>query len=130
MAEPASERANGFRELAERLALASVGAVALTAERADALADELARRGAMRREDARAVIEETANRWRGDAVRVSERTGVGLQLVFHSLGLVTRDELDDLELRIAQLEHRLRLVEGTLDDAELPLTRHAREQRD
>jgi hypothetical protein len=25
---------------------------------------------------------------------------------------VTRDELDELELRVAQLEHRLRLLEG------------------
>jgi BMFP domain-containing protein YqiC len=27
------------------------------------------------------------------------------------VGLVTRDELDELELRVAQLEHRLRLLE-------------------
>ena len=28
------------------------------------------------------------------------------------LNLVTRDELDELELRVAQLEHRLRLLEA------------------
>jgi BMFP domain-containing protein YqiC len=27
------------------------------------------------------------------------------------VGLVTRDKLDELELRVAQLEHRLRLLE-------------------
>jgi BMFP domain-containing protein YqiC len=32
--------------------------------------------------------------------------------VLHELGLVTRDEWEELELRVAQLEHRLRLVEG------------------
>jgi BMFP domain-containing protein YqiC len=31
--------------------------------------------------------------------------------VFRELGLVTRAELDAAELRIAQLEHRLRLLE-------------------
>jgi polyhydroxyalkanoate synthesis regulator phasin len=29
----------------------------------------------------------------------------------HELGLVTRDQWDELELRVAQLEHRLRLLE-------------------
>ena len=32
--------------------------------------------------------------------------------VFRELGLVTRREREELELRLAQLEHRLRLVEG------------------
>ena len=32
--------------------------------------------------------------------------------LFRELGLVTRGELEELELRVAQLEHRLRLVES------------------
>jgi len=95
-----------------KLFLAAVGAVALTAERADDLADELAERGGMRRDDVRGWIDDVTNRWRGDAVRVGERAGASLQGVLHELGLVTRDEWDELELRVAQLEHRLRLVEN------------------
>jgi polyhydroxyalkanoate synthesis regulator phasin len=101
-----------LRGTAERLGLAAVGAVSLTAERADALAEELAQRGGMRREDARAAIEELMTRWRGDAVRVGERAGAGLEGLFQQLGLVTRAEYEELELRVAQLEHRLRLLEG------------------
>ena len=107
MAEPGS----GLRETLERLALAAVGAVALTAERIDALADVLAERGGMTRDEARALLEDATSRWRGDAVRIGERAGAGLQGLFGELGLVTRDEFDELELRVAQLEHRLRLVE-------------------
>jgi polyhydroxyalkanoate synthesis regulator phasin len=106
-----AERVNSLRELAERLVLAAFGAVALTADRADALADELAERGTIRRDEARALIEELVGRWRGDATRLSERTGAGLAGLFHELGLVTRSDFDELELRVAQLEHRLRLVE-------------------
>jgi polyhydroxyalkanoate synthesis regulator phasin len=105
------ERADGWREIAERLALAGIGAVTLTAERADALASELAERGGIRKDEARATIEELVRRWRGDAVRIGERTGAGLGNVFRELGLVTRDQYDELELRLAQLEHRLRLLE-------------------
>jgi polyhydroxyalkanoate synthesis regulator phasin len=94
-----------------RLLLALVGAVALTAERADELADTLASRGGMSRDGVRAWIEESTTRWRGDAVRAGERAGATLHGVLRELGLVTREEWDELELRVAQLEHRLRLVE-------------------
>jgi len=107
-----TDRADRGPEALKRLALALVGAVALTAERADELADALAERGGMRREDVRAWIEEATTRWRGDAVRVGERAGATLHGTLRELGLVTRDEWDELELRVAQLEHRLRLVEN------------------
>jgi polyhydroxyalkanoate synthesis regulator phasin len=106
------ERANGFVDALEQLGLAAVGAVSLTAEKADALADELAERGGMRRDEARAFVGDLASRWRGDAVRVGERTGAGLHGTFRQLGLVLREEYEELELRVAQLEHRLRLLEG------------------
>src|SRR3954468_4486776 len=109
MAEPVSTA----REGAEKLVLAGVGAVALTAERVDALVEELSARGGMGREEARSLVEELIGRWRNETVRIGERTGSGLAGVFHELGLVTRGEVEELELRVAQLEHRLRLVEGS-----------------
>ena len=111
MAEPADENGS-LRELAERLALASVGAAALTGDRVEELVDALAERGNVRRDEARQAVEDLRARWRGDRVRLAERAGSGLAGVFRELGLVSRDELDELELRVAQLEHRLRLLEG------------------
>jgi polyhydroxyalkanoate synthesis regulator phasin len=108
MAEPASS----VRELLEQLGLAAVGAVSLTAERADRLAEELAERGGLRKEEVRAVIDEAAARWRGEAGRVTERASAALEGLFGDLGLVTRDRYEELELRVAQLEHRLRLLEA------------------
>ena len=98
-------------DVLERVGLAAIGAVALTAERADQLADELAKAGGMRRDEARDLIEQTTHRWRGEALRFSERAGAGLEGLFHQLGLVSRADFEELELRVAQLEHRLRLVE-------------------
>jgi polyhydroxyalkanoate synthesis regulator phasin len=106
-----AERAE-LRDLAEKLALAGIGAVALTAERADALAEEVSARGGMGRDEARALIEEAVGRWRSETVRLGERTGAGLTGLFRELGLVTREELEELELRVAQIEHRLRLLEA------------------
>ena len=106
MAAPAD-----VRDIAEKLLLAGVGAVALTAERADDLAEELAARGGLGREEARALIEELVGRWRSESVRIGERTGAGMAGLFRELGLVTRADVEELELRVAQLEHRLRLLE-------------------
>jgi polyhydroxyalkanoate synthesis regulator phasin len=97
---------------AERLLLAAFGALSLSAERIDGLADHLAELGGVRRDEARSALEELQARWRGDAVRLSERTGKTLERLFQELGLVSRREHEELELRVAQLEHRLRLVEG------------------
>jgi polyhydroxyalkanoate synthesis regulator phasin len=105
------------RELLERLALAGIGAVALTADRAEELARELSGRGDMRRDEIRQTIEEAMTRWRGDATRITERAGAGLQSLFDQLGLVTREAYEELELRVAQLEHRLRLAEGRIESA-------------
>jgi polyhydroxyalkanoate synthesis regulator phasin len=65
-----------------------------------------------RLEEARSLLDEATARWRGDRVRVGEETKQRLQDLARELGLVTRDEWDELELRVAQLEHRLRLLEG------------------
>ena len=111
MAEPASDAP--LRQLAERVVLAALGAVALTADRVEALADAFAERGALQRDEAVEVIDELMSRWRGDASRLSERAGVGLEGAFRQVGLVTRSEYEQLELRLAQLEHRLRLLEAT-----------------
>jgi polyhydroxyalkanoate synthesis regulator phasin len=117
-----AERANGNneRDLLEQVVLAGLGAVSLTAERVEELAESLAERGGMRRDDARAAVDDLVRRWRGDATRMTERAGAGLHGVLRELGLVLRTEFEELELRVAQLEHRLKLLERDEDLAVPP----------
>jgi polyhydroxyalkanoate synthesis regulator phasin len=65
----------------------------------------------LRLDEVRSLLDDVTSRWRGDAVRVGEGSKRRVQDVARELGLVTRDEWDELELRVAQLEHRLRLLE-------------------
>jgi polyhydroxyalkanoate synthesis regulator phasin len=109
MAGPASDR-----NLLESIMLAAVGAVALTAERVEQLADALAERGGLRREDAVQIVDEVTSRWRGEVGRVGERATANAQHWLHELGVVTKDDLEELELRVAQIELRLRQVEAPL----------------
>jgi polyhydroxyalkanoate synthesis regulator phasin len=70
----------------------------------------------LRLDEARSLLDDVTSRWRGDALRVGEGSKRRLQDVARELGLVTREEWDELELRVAQIEHRLRLLE----DPDLP----------
>jgi polyhydroxyalkanoate synthesis regulator phasin len=65
----------------------------------------------LRLDEARSLFDEVTSRWRGDAVRMGEGSRQRVQELARELGLVTRDEWDELELRVAQVEHRLRLLE-------------------
>jgi len=71
----------------------------------------------LRLDEARSLAEEAGSRWRGDRIRVGEGTRRRIRELAREVGLVTRDDWDELELRVAQLEHRLRLVESRDDSA-------------
>jgi BMFP domain-containing protein YqiC len=66
------------------------------------------------------LLVELPGRLRGSRARLSEGALDALRSLISELDLVTRDELDELELRVAQLEHRLRLVEARDDALPLP----------
>ena len=57
------------------------------------------------------LFAELPTRARGSKEKLSEQAVGALRTLVDELGLVKRDELDELELRVAQLEHRLRLLE-------------------
>jgi len=78
------------------------------AERGSRLAEAVHRLG---RDEAKALADEFAALWRGDPT-VRHLVATRLSGMFRELGLVTREELDEVELKLAQLEHRLRLLEN------------------
>jgi polyhydroxyalkanoate synthesis regulator phasin len=63
------------------------------------------------------LVAEIPSRVRGGREKLSEQAMGALRALVEDLELVTRDDLEELELRVAQLEHRLRLLE----DAPRPL---------
>jgi polyhydroxyalkanoate synthesis regulator phasin len=95
----------------ETLALAGVGAVALLADRADELAETIAARLGADRDEVRAAISDAVGSWRRELERTGERTVETASRVAEELGVASRQTVEELELRVAQLEHRLRLLE-------------------
>ena len=59
----------------------------------------------------RQLVEELAAQLRSGVDKLIELPQETGERLAHELGLVRREELDALELRLAQLEHRLKLLE-------------------
>jgi polyhydroxyalkanoate synthesis regulator phasin len=120
---PASETDKGAssnaRDLVEQLLLAGLGAVTLTRDKADSLLDDLASRGKLTREDADAIRDDL-DRAPRSAPGLGERASAALGGLFRELGLATEPALEELALRVAQLEHRLRLLERRQTQADTP----------
>jgi polyhydroxyalkanoate synthesis regulator phasin len=106
MAEPASERGP-----LETLGLAGLGAIALIAQHADELATEIGDRLGVERDEVRGVIADVLDSWRREATRLGDSAGSTAARVSSELGTASREAVGDLELRVAQLEHRVRLLE-------------------
>jgi polyhydroxyalkanoate synthesis regulator phasin len=59
----------------------------------------------------RGTVEAVVKRLRDETSRVGETAESTIAGLARDLGFVTRTEFDEVELRLAQLEHRLRLLE-------------------
>jgi polyhydroxyalkanoate synthesis regulator phasin len=107
-----ADRGSGAeRGTLETLTLAGLGALALAARRGDDLAEELSKRLGVERDELRRALDDVVASWRRELQRLGDSTGDTAARVGSELGVASRDALAELELRVAQLEHRLKLLE-------------------
>jgi BMFP domain-containing protein YqiC len=66
------------------------------------------------------LLTELPGRIRGSRSRFSAQAHSVFRAVAEELDLITRDDHEELELRVAQLEHRLRLLENAKDSSQAP----------
>jgi polyhydroxyalkanoate synthesis regulator phasin len=100
--------ASSSRGPLETAALAGIGALALAARRVDELADRVG----VDPDDMRSALTDAVDSWRREVRRVGDTTTEAASRVTEELGIATSDAVRELELRVAQLEHRLKLLES------------------
>jgi polyhydroxyalkanoate synthesis regulator phasin len=101
------------REAVEQAIFVAVGAASLTRERAQAIVDDLVRRGQMTDEEGRLTVDGLMARVRasGDQAGLMDKIEGGVHGLLRELGIAQRDDIADVDQRIAELEHRVRLLE-------------------
>lgn len=105
----------GIREIIERTFLAGMGAAALTKDRIEELVDELVNRGQINADEGRAVVDRLVARSREEARAVLRKADTSLHSAYRELGLSSKEDLEDLALRLRRLEHRVELLEAQSD---------------
>lgn len=106
----------GIRDLIERTFLVGVGAAALTKERVQGLVEEFVHRGQLTGDEGRELVEQLVARSKTQAQSAFKKADSQLHGAYRDMGLATRRELEDVDFRVRQLEHRIRLLEGAVDE--------------
>lgn len=102
-----------IRDLIERTFLIGVGAAAFTKDRVQELVEEFVRRGELSSDEGRDMVDKLVARTRDEARSAMSRADSSIHGALRDFGVTTRRELEDLEMRVQQLEHRISLLEGT-----------------
>jgi polyhydroxyalkanoate synthesis regulator phasin len=92
----------------------TVGAAALTQERAEAALADLVKRGQVSREEGRAAMDRLMRRARTEGTdprTLVSRLPDSMKEAIRDAGLGTGADLDDIKLKLAEIDHRLRLLE-------------------
>jgi polyhydroxyalkanoate synthesis regulator phasin len=105
------------RDVIEKTLLLALGAAALTKDRVQVVVEEFVRRGQLSTDEGKDMVERLGTRSRDEAKAAFKRLDKSLHGTYHDMGLATRHELDDLDFRVRQIEHRLSLAERQLDTA-------------
>ena len=105
----------GVRDLIERTFLVGVGAAALTKERVQGLVEEFVHRGQLTGDEGREMVDHLVARSKTEAQSALKKADSSLHGAYRDMGLATRRELDDVDFRLRQLEHRIRLLEAAAD---------------
>jgi len=107
------DNGQSIRDLIERTFLIGVGAAAFTKDRVQDLVEEFVRRGELSGDEGREMVDRLVARSRDEARSAVKRADSSLQGALRDFGITTRRDLEDLEMRVRQLEHRVALLEPT-----------------
>jgi len=91
-------------ELLEKAALTALGAASLTQKKGEELVQEFKARYKMSEEEGRAFLEKIQDIARAGRERTSEMAETEVKRVMERIGMVPREEFDQLERRVKALE--------------------------
>jgi polyhydroxyalkanoate synthesis regulator phasin len=107
--------AQSVRDVVERTFLAGMGAAALTKDRVQDLIEDLVHLGQINADEGRDMVDRLLSRTREDARSVLKRVDLSSPGAGREQVQALQQQLEDQEMRIRQLEHRVQLLEEHAD---------------
>ena len=101
----------------ERSILMVLGAAAISKEMADSIAGSLAQKGEETTALGREAVDEAVQKAKEETRSLRGRFDDTLRRNFRELGLAQNEDVDELKLKVAQLEHRISLLEAESERA-------------
>lgn len=109
------------RDLIEKSILMTVGAAALTAEKAQQVIGEMVEKGKVSTDESRTMFDELMEKARKEGSEVKGRFDKGVQRSLRDMGIAIQDDVTELKLKIEEFERRLDAVERVQATSEVPL---------
>lgn len=94
-------------DLIRKVFLAGLGAMFLTKSKAEEVAEELVKRGELKREEVKSFIEQLLEKGREQQAQLQDALTKEFNRLRHEWGLATKADLAALEARIKHLEEKL-----------------------
>lgn len=94
-------------DMLERIFLLGVGAASLTKDKAQELIDELVKRGQLSQDQGLKLMDEVVDKARSESAGVMESASGAYQDALKAIGVAGRDQVEELERRIAVLESKV-----------------------
>lgn len=94
-------------DMLERVFMLGVGAASLTKDKVQELVDELVKRGQLSQDQGLKLMDEVAEKARKETAGVRESVSDAYQDALKAMGVAGRDQVDELERRIAVLEGKV-----------------------
>ena len=95
-------------EMLEKVILAGLGAMSLSQKKADELLDELREKYKMSEDEGRNFLEKAENMAKEMKSRLYELSETEVKKTIDRIGLVPRDEFEQLQKRVVALEEKLK----------------------
>lgn len=115
-----------MNNLLERSFFLTLGAAALTKEVAEGVVSELVKRGQITSDEGRKTVDEVVEQAKNETRGLRTRIDEAMQRNLQDLGLAPREQVEDLQLKIAQLEHRISLLETAQEKPAEPVVEEGR----
>jgi polyhydroxyalkanoate synthesis regulator phasin len=97
-------------EMLEKIFLTGLGAMSISQKKADEILGELKEKYKMSEEEGRALLQKAESIAREGKDRLAEAADAEVKKVLEKIGVVSREEFENLQKRVEQLEEKIKYV--------------------